>query len=960
MTAPSEARVFLGPGGRNTGPHDDPDTVSFYFPFAVSDAILIFTNIVVPGPDPFSVSEESRREVFWPLIKRITNYPKAVDPILANGSMEIGDQVEALMESLDNAFTSGVKNVYINCAGTLVGVSASLMHQFLELSEKVFHLWKNRNDAARPEDSTNQPAAGNIAPTSSSSSAQTQSAKASPTPQTTIQTRSSLSDSKTRVSVSSSSRAVEQETPIRPLRSASTNSGMASSSSNQGNGNQGSRDLVSPFNGNGDPETPAARQARIDEHTLQQQLLASHAQTLAAQSQQSQQHLSESDMAYQSATSQWLSSGAGKVPISEIWRATIYRLYNEQNESLTKYRRPNWLFHLESHQVRTIEDLGGWREDDESTRQLANNLITKLQETGYGTKGLQSRLKAITTSDIREAILNVERGGLEKYRPGPTLGKRVTPIKWSHLGPIPGGPNGSMMEMDSPTNSPAPQPPYGSTPEVGGTVNDGDSTTLKRSTESSAHPIRIKRKRTSSPVRESLTLLIPAEMSDDKTVPPNVRRETPSAIAPVAPMMRPESTPQTGFTPININRSAVPAVSSVSKFPTPAPIAPAPPLAPTPVIAPTPTPVPIAPVPATLATPTPNPANFRLSTAATPATIATQATFTTPPTFTTPASSTKILDIRAFADTTHRSGTPEDTIDLESEPDEDDANMMDELVFRRLQYLKRGLDALRQELAESKQVDNASIVENAAREAFDNFAGGIQDSYHNLWNLARSSKERIDRLEANAGLGGNGSIAQEQLAEIEARITANITALVDIKIAECNSQLTDKITAMEAKIIQQINHAKGQVVKDSDDEAELNRRMSALDEKLKVLEGDTNARFEMLENPAPAPVVTSTRRATRNSISAPTPPVAVLTTETRLRLDKLEARLEKAEAGQRKVGTANNLSGAERLGALEDKLKGLEGSLNQVMEAVSGLLIQVMKEKRNSIYETGGKNPETA
>ncbi|KAF3910509.1 hypothetical protein ABW20_dc0109716 [Dactylellina cionopaga] len=72
--------------------------------------------------------------------------------------------------------------------------------------------------------------------------------------------------------------------------------------------------------------------------------------------------------------------------LSEIWRGTIYRLYAEQNEALTKYRRPKWLFHLDSHGIRTVGDLGGWRGDDESTRQLAANLITKLQETGYGTK----------------------------------------------------------------------------------------------------------------------------------------------------------------------------------------------------------------------------------------------------------------------------------------------------------------------------------------------------------------------------------------------------------------------------------------------------------------------------------------------------------------------------------------------------------------------------------------------
>ncbi|RVD86923.1 uncharacterized protein DFL_005174 [Arthrobotrys flagrans] len=926
MATPSEARVFLGPGGRDSLPHDQPDTISFYFPFAVSDAILIFTNIVVPGPDPFSVSEESRREVFWPLIKRITNYPKAVDPVLANGSMEIGDQVEALMGSLDNAFNSGVKNIYINCAGTLVGVSASLMHQFLELSEKVFHLWKNRNDAARPGEPSSQ---RDINTVPSSSSAQTQPEKTSsstPTPQTsqlTPKPRPSTSLSESKPAFPSST----AELDSCPVHSASAASGMASSSNN-GNGSQESRERLSPFVGaGGDPETPAAGQALIDEHTLQQQLLASHAQTLAAQSQQSQHQLSQTDPLYQSATSQWLSSGAGKVPISEIWRATIYRLYSEQNESLTKYRRPNWLFHLESHQVRTIEDLGGWREDDESTRQLANNLITKLQETGYGTKGLQSRLKAITTADIRDAILNVERGGLEKYKPGPTLGKRVTPIKWSHVNPteVPGQ-GVMMMDTDSPTNTPGPQRPTGGTPEFAGTANEENS--LKRSTDSPAHPIRIKRKRTSSPNRESLTLVMPPDMVDDKEAHHSARKAL-TAPAPVAPMMKPDATPQTGFTPININRSIVPAASSVS---TPAPIAPAP-------IAP----APVAPVATGTATPTPIPVHHRMDTTTTPASLA------------TPSSAARLMDIRAYAEATQRPATPSSTIDLESEQDDDcDASMMDELVYKRLQYLKRGLESLRQDLAESKQsqADNASIVEKAAKEVFDGFTRDFHEDYRRVRNLSKENKERFDKLEAKLGSAGNVINTQEEWEKLKSKLTEDVKDLVSAKMTERDNNLAKRMDVINTEIAQRLELINEQE-KRSNDEAELEQRFAKLEEKLSTLDSDINARFQMLENPTPAPVIaTSTRRATRNSVSAPTPPVAVLTTETRLRLDKIEARIEKMEAQQRKAtnnNAANNPADSERIAALEDKHKALEGNLNQVMEAVSGLLIQVMKEKRGSV-----------
>ncbi|KAF3169712.1 hypothetical protein TWF788_010387 [Orbilia oligospora] len=933
MPTPSEARVFLGPGGRDSQPHDKTDTISFYFPFAVSDAISIFTNIVVPGPDPFSVSEESRREVFWPLIKRITNYPKAVEPVLANGSMEIGDQVEALMESLDNAFNSGVKNVYINCAGTLVGVSPSLMHQFLELSEKVFHLWKNRNDAARPDEPGGQGDINTAPVPSSATAAHTRPEKASSSTPTPLlshlppRARSSLLEQKPHFPSSSTA-----ELDSRPIHSAAAPLGMASSSSNP-SGGQETHEFVPPFVGagtgagaGGDPETPAARQARIDEHTLQQQLLASHAQTLAAQSQQSQQQLGQADPAYQSATSQWLSSGAGKVPISEIWRATIYRLYNEQNESLTKYRRPNWLFHLESHQVRTIEDLGGWREDDESTRQLANNLITKLQETGYGTKGLQSRLKAITTADVRDAILNVERGGLEKYKPGPTLGKRVTPIKWSHVNPsdIPGQ-NIIMMETDSPTNTPGPQQPVGNTPELSGTTNEVENS-LKRSTDSSAHPIRIKRKRTSSPNRESLTLVMPPDMADEKEGQQSARKGAPTAPtpAPVAPMMRPDATPQTGFTPININRSIVPAVSSVS---TPAPIAPAP-------IAP----APLAPVTAVMATPTPVPVHHHMNTTA------------TPPNLATPSSATRMMDIRAFAETPQRPATPSSTIDLESEQDDDDydASMMDELVYKRLQYLKSGLESLRQEFAESKQsqADNASIIEKAAKEVFDGFTRDFHEDYRRVRNLSKENKERFDKFEAKLGSIGNVGNSKEEWGKLETKLTEDVKNLVVNKITEHDNQLVKRIDAQRLEFISEQERR-------SNDEAEFEQRFAKLEEKLSTLDSDVNTRFQMLENPVPAPFITSsTRRATRNSVSAPAPPVAALTTETRLRLDKLEARLEKLETQQRKASNnnvASNPADLERMAALEEKHKALEGNLNQVMEAVSGLLIQVMKEKRGSV-----------
>ncbi|KAK6495723.1 hypothetical protein TWF481_002770 [Arthrobotrys musiformis] len=934
MAAPSEARAFLGPGGRESVSHDQPETISFYFPFAVSDAISIFTNIVVPGPDPFSVSEEIRREFFWPLIKRITNYPKAVDPVLANGSMEIGDQVEALMESLDNALNSGVKNVYINCAGTLVGVSANHMHQFLELSEKVFHLWKNRNDAARPNDHNHSSSShGDINPNPAAAHAN-KASSSTPTPSIshlTPKTRSSTSTSKSKpIFPSSSSSSTELDS--RPVRSVSLSLGVASS--NNGPGNHQSRELYSPFagagagGGAGDPETPAARQARIDEHTLQQQLLASHAQTLAAQSQHFQSHSQQTGPSYQSATSQWLSSGAGKVPISEIWRATIYRLYNEQNESLTKYRRPNWLFHLESHQVRTIEDLGGWREDDESTRQLANNLITKLQETGYGTKGLQSRLKAITTADIRDAILNVERGGLEKYKPGPTLGKRVTPIKWSHVNPseVPGQ-NVIIMETDSPTDTPNPQFPVGNTPELPETTNENENS-LKRSTDGSPHPIRIKRKRASSPSRESLTLVMQPEPTGGKESYLNGRKGFPPAAAPVAPMMRQEASPQTGFTPININRSMVQAVSSVS---TPAPIAPAP-------IAP-------ALVAAVMATPTPNPIESRINTSGTPANLA------------TPASATRLMEMRAFAETTHRPATPSSTIDLESDQNDDyDASMIDELVYKRLQYLKRGLKSLQQDLADSKQsqADNASIVEKAAKEVFDGFTRDFHEDYRRVRNLSKENKNRVDKLEAKVGSLSTTFTAQEEWEKLQAKITKDVKTLVNTRITERDTNLAKRMDVINNEIAQRLNYLNDQE-KQSDNDTELQRRFAELEEKFSTFDGDSNARFQMLENPTPAPAInTSTRRATRNSVSAPAAPtIAVLTTETRLRLEKIEAQQRKNNSGN---GATSNPADLERITALEEKHKALEANLTQVMEAVSGLLMQVMKEKRGSVFEAGKKS----
>ncbi|EPS37011.1 hypothetical protein H072_9391 [Dactylellina haptotyla CBS 200.50] len=859
----SEPRVFLGPGGRVSRPsqqhQDGSTTMSIYFPFVVSDAIAIFTNIVAPGLDPFSVSAQSRREVFWPLIKRMTNHPKVVDPVAANGSADIGDQVEALMQALDEAFDGHAKNVYINCAGTLVGVNTSQIHQFLELSEKVFHLWKNRNEGARSDDGSQ---------------------KSPALIRTPGQREHILRHPGAYVAAE-----LEAQSPARPMPTSPPRFGAAERRASSG--------LLSPSR----TSDASTGRMRMEDMTRQfMPIVPVH-------------DMNDVDYAQAAITIPGAIQEANPLPLSEIWRATIYRLYSEQNESLTKYRRPNWLFHLESHSIRTVGDLGGWRGDDDSTRQLATNLITKLQETGYGTKGLQSRLKAITTVDIVEALENMKNGRMEKYRPGPILGKRVTPIKWSAYNV--NGANGSddspvqmqiMSEAgdDTPTDTLKRQGDSGvgmGEGGVGGVYSNG------------AHPIRIKRKRTSSPTRESLTLVIPPETGD-----------TPAGTPSRPP---PSSSAMGGFTPINLNRSA----SSASMMPPP-------------------------------------PSSFERSASA--PTLPHSSSMHPSPSPAPLAHPYQSLPPLSQVQQQHAPRQRSPVLEPAGSEEDYDYDGHDESLVAKLEDISENLEDLRKEIREVKRTgsDSASIVEKAAKEVFDSFTKDFHEDYIKVRNSARENQQRIEHLESDRTRdmetklkiqalqhqmelfeveiktlndklergGRSGGDDDRQMSTIDAQVAQHMKTLerqaASIGGDNAHSrQRVDKIQSDVVEVKTEVGEVKNVV--DSMNSA-IKARIDKLESKLDSMDGEIGDKLRsgnhVVEAPLPTPSSPSTRRSTRSASIH-----VASTTEPTVRMNRVELRLEKLET---------DVKG--RMDKVESKMESIDSDVKDVMNAVSELMRRVM------------------
>ncbi|KAK6539361.1 hypothetical protein TWF694_009591 [Orbilia ellipsospora] len=950
----SEARVFLGPGGRVARPglHDGKTTVCIYFPFVVSDAIAIFSNIVAPGLDPFSVSAQSRREVFWPLIKRMTNNPKVVEPVAANGSPDIGDQVEALMQELDSTFEGGMKNVYINCAGTLVGVSASQIHQFLELSEKVFHLWKNRNDGSRSNHHT--PASPTL-----------------PRSPTNIRKDHILNRPEAYAAAELEARSVHHrptplELPPAPPHHYHPQGPGSAHTTSSGADRRGSLGFISPPL----PSIDVPMSARLDEELNRPPPPQMPNQPPPPPPPTTTIHDAIRSRDRAAITVPGAIEEANPLPLSEIWRATIYRLYSEQNESLTKYRRPNWLFHLESHGVRDVGDLGGWRGDDESTRQLGTNLITKLQETGYGTKGLQSRLKAITTVDIMEALENMRHGRMEKYRPGPILGKRVTPIKWPAYNM-----NGTNDELpvEMQLRAEAGEARSGSGSPENSLKRQVENSNGSDARHHSAHPIRIKRKRTSSPMREresltreSLTLVIPPENGD---VAPTTQ-SAPQSATPNRPPPLP--TPMGGFTPINANRSA----SNASMMPPPSTYErsgststpSATPLA-TPSATPAVTPAPLAPTPTPpphLPPPRPSP-RMQLQHPLPPL----------QPSQTTPSKP--------------RNSVPSQP-EGEGDYEDDDS---DGHLESRFQYLGENLAQLRREINEVRSSGvgaTQQMVERTAKELFHGFTKDFNEDYYRTRSIAFENTTRVEKLEGDyahgdvdarsniqglqnkvAGIeedmkkwnekleivGKSVSGSEAVVNEIDAQVmqhmkvlerqAASIGADMGVKLnhiaekskspgADTQSTESTQSRLRVDKIEHEVDGVKTDLtefktemgeVKNTIDQinSTIQERMDKLENKFDALDGDIKARNQLVDVPVvqtPTSPNTS-RRATRSSS------IHLANSSETVRMNRLELRMEKVESDVR-----------ERMDKMDTKMEAIENDVKEVMNAVSELMIRVM------------------
>ncbi|KAF3925289.1 hypothetical protein ABW20_dc0107198 [Dactylellina cionopaga] len=564
---------------------------------------------------------------------------------------------------------------------------------------------------------------------------------------------------------------------------------------------------------------------------------------------------------------------ANPLLLSEIWRATIYRLYAEQNEALTKYRRPNWLFHLDSHGIRTVGDLGGWRGDDESTRQLAANLITKLQETGYGTKGLQSRLKAITTIDVVEALQTLRQGGADKYRPSPYVGKRVTPIKWSAYTIGLNGLDDSPVQMQIRAEA--------------GDTSMPDFPGLKRQVDggNAAHPIRIKRKRTSSPGRESLTLVIPPDAEADAEA--NAKRHesaprdhhsdvTTTPARPASTPARPASTPglgdlaaQTGFTPIN---------RSVSN--------------------------PLMPPPQP-------PSSFEKS---------------------VEKRNSMTMIIGAGGETNR---SPASTIDQPEEFEEDYDGVGDENLQFKLQHLSEGLEKLKREMKETKRVTGnpSSIVEKAAKEVFENFTRDFHEDYCLVRNAARENRQRIEKLESDTTTSSGGDAKQSS-----GGLTKRVDLLEEKVQTQFNKEGASRVEQLEGMmkkefqdILSTATSGETLAARVKSFDIDMRQRVGRLEIQLDSMERDFRGRPSTAEAPA-SPIA---RRSSRSS-------AAVFGNPDPLRISRMEADMklgmEKIEVKVEAVTTEVK----EKIEKMESKIEAIDSDVKDIMNAVSALLKQAM------------------
>ncbi|EWC43882.1 hypothetical protein DRE_07259 [Drechslerella stenobrocha 248] len=651
-------------------------TAVLNFPFQWADAIQIFDAVLLKAKEanPFADSlPRDWRSQIWTTIEWHANFPKAAaaglasatttnGPAAPNRKIDLEEHVVTLMKGMEGAKAKGIQKINIENIST-ADETYDAKEKFVALVRLVYNIWQERSHSA-----WRQPNSAFLPPIDSSV-VLPPILSASPRNDNDIPNPAALS---TAASI------VDRDPSV------------ASTKSN-GPDISGPAGLPSPV----DTSDTISDRTEVEAD-------ASKSRSPSHSTLRDESRMITLPLATPTRPPQNIE--AHPLPLAEIWRVTVNRL----NGSLTKYRRPNWLLYLEARGVQTVSDIGGWREGAEGTRQLTKGLIAKLDETGYNTKPILSKIKSIATTDVSQALSNMQNGTIEKFKPVPLNLMRNA---WAHETPQTdpdesGDITISGLTADLVDDSPMPSQP------------------LKRRSETDfetpSNLVRVKRVRLASPTDLLSTPLVHPNISDANTSstsdhPVPTRRYSINSNIPVSALVH--ATVEGGFTPIN--RAAPP------------PMHPPPTIERTPEIA----------VAATTITPNhPKPP------------IAEPVRPTDRPRFTPTLQLRKLREPEeAREDAMEEEQTFTSADEFESVAGDSVETFLESRlgpVAQTLSQLKLGLAETKKELAETKdaQAAQASLYKTS-KEEFFHFKNSLQDHYYGIKNMEMEASQLIDQLE---------------------------------------------------------------------------------------------------------------------------------------------------------------------------------------------------------------------
>ncbi|KAJ6264537.1 hypothetical protein Dda_0684 [Drechslerella dactyloides] len=766
----ASSRQSLSLSGEVSIAEDGRTTMPLDFPFELKDAISIFDAIMVKSKEANPFAESIQRDwhsQIWMSIRFHANFPKMAGSsgAASTGSpksenLELKEHVTALMKGLEEARNKEIHKVYIENANVKSrdrtvshSENQAAKDKFLHLVQAVYRLWRQRNDRHLPPSEAPLLLPPILPPAKSDIGVQTQ-----------MPTTASLPDSAAGLSLKPSG---SEKTGAVGLPSPADTSDTISDRTDADEASKS--------------RSPSQATARENCHLITLPIATPPPNTFA-----------------------------NSLHIAEIWRVTINRLYASHNGSLTKFRRPNWLLHLETRGVQTVSDLGGWRGGDESTRQLTNNLITKLHETGYSTKGIQSKIKSILTVDISQALENLRSGNFEKFKPVPLDLMRNA---WAPDASTPHSTKSDAVETPSSSIRP---------------VAHDDSMLdyqgyRKRPVEvESENSSRAKRVRLASDEAIPFAALRNSA-SDSSEYTTSLRRQSTSSNIPVSALVH--ATVESGFTPIN-------RTSFTSIGPSPS-------------------------VPVEQQTPT-----ISKMHAPTESAKVIQSPTSTRAPVERPRSPASTIDQREQQERQDQDMSSAD----EFQSTADDA--VEIFVEGRLNSFRQTIQDLRKELVETRQAqaDHASIVEKA-RDEFDSFKKDFHEDYCRVRNVTRDNTHRIKALEADPKTNSAGATdttasarthAQtvQQLEDAKTKVSLlsnllqyrdsglseHIDGLLDNRVSELDAAATDKVNDLETRISTNVEELGTKLDNDMKQLASANEevkdRMDKLEAKMESVDAD--------------------------------------------------------------------------------------------------------------------------